>query len=72
MFTCTKCKKTDNFELMFSPNYKGSKKIEHRLDKKGRITFTADGHTFTPDLNFMNNYAVCSYCGSIYCWDYSK
>ena len=30
-----------------------------------------DGYTFTPDLHFMNGHAVCNYCGSINCWEYS-
>ncbi|MCR5261861.1 MAG: hypothetical protein K6C94_08510 [Candidatus Gastranaerophilales bacterium] len=72
MFVCTKCGKADSFEFMVNPYYKSPEKIKSSVDKKGNLSITADGHTFTPDLNFMNNYAVCSFCGSIYCWDYSK
>lgn len=72
MFVCTKCGKTDCFELMINPNYEGSKKVEYSIDKKGNINIKTDGHSFIPDLNFMNNHAVCSYCGSIYNWSYSK
>lgn len=72
MFVCTKCGKTDNFEFMISPYYKPSEKVKYSFDKKGNLIINADGHTFAPDLTFMNNYAVCSFCGSIYCWDYSQ
>lgn len=72
MFICTKCGKIDSFELMLNPNYNGSKEIEYLIDKKGNLKITADGHSFVPDLNFMNNHAVCSYCGSIYNWKYAK
>ena len=70
MFVCKKCKKADKFELMFSPDYEGEKKITKKYDSKGRIKISVDGYTFTPDLMFMNNHAVCSYCGSIYSWEY--
>ena len=72
MFVCKKCKRVDNFELMFSPDYQGERKIERSIDSKGNIKITADGYTFIPDLTFMNNHAVRGYCGSIYCWDYSN
>jgi len=72
MFICKKCKRVDKFELMFSPDYQGEMKIERTVDSKGNIKITADGYTFVPDLTFMNNHAVCGYCGSIYSWDYSN
>ncbi len=72
MFVCKKCKAKDNFELMFNSEYKGEKELKKTVNKKGRVQITADGYTFTPDLTFMNNHAVCGYCGSIYCWDYSE
>ena len=71
MFKCKKCKKVDRFELMFSPDYKGKRQMEKNINDKGHIIITVDGYTFTPDLQFMNGHAVCSYCGSINCWEYS-
>jgi len=71
MFKCTKCKKIDRFELMFSPDYQGKRIMEKTVNPKGHIVITVDGYTFTPDLSFMNGHAVCNYCGSINCWEYS-
>ena len=71
MFVCKNCKSIDNFELMFSPDYKGSKKFERIYNSKNEIEITGDGYTFIPDLNFMNEHAVCKYCGQIYMWDYA-
>ena len=71
MFKCTKCKRKDRFELMFSPDYQGKCVMEKHYNEKGHIIITVDGYTFTPDLTFMNGHAVCSYCGSINCWEYS-
>ncbi len=70
MFKCRKCKSVDKFELMFSPSYKGSKTFDISNTKSGDIQITVDGYTFIPDLGFMNNHAVCRYCGQIHCWDY--
>lgn len=70
MFKCKKCKSTDKFELMFSPDYRGSCVLEQKYRKNGDIEITVDGYTFLPDLAFMNAHAVCRYCGSIYSWDY--
>ncbi len=70
MFKCRKCDCVDKFELMFSPNYQGSKTFNVSGTTNGDIQITVDGYTFIPDLNFMNNHAVCSYCGQIHCWDY--
>ena len=70
MFKCTKCNSIDKFELMFSPNYKGTKNFDVQYTKYNDIKITVDGYTFIPDLNFMNTHAVCRYCGSINCWDY--
>ena len=46
--------------------------INKLKDANGKMMITVDGYTFVPDLDFMNNYAVCGYCGGIYCWDYAK
>jgi hypothetical protein len=71
MFICKKCKSIDKFELMFSPTYRGEKNFETAYNTKGEIEITVDGYTFIPDLQFMNEHAVCKYCGQIYCWDYN-
>ena len=42
----------------------------YTYDKNGNIIITVDGYTFKPDLSFMNDHAVCKYCGLIYTWDY--
>lgn len=70
MFKCKNCNSVDKFELMFSPAYKGSKTFEVCYTQLNDIKITVDGYTFIPDLHFMNEYAVCKYCGRINCWDY--
>ena len=72
MFYCKKCKSIDKFELMFSPDYKGSQVFEKTYLDNGNIQITVDGYSFIPDLSFMNNHAVCRYCGNIYIWDYES
>ncbi len=71
MFKCKKCKSIDKFELMFSPEYQGERSFGKNYTNGGDIQITVDGYTFTPDLSFMNNHAVCKYCGNIYIWDYA-
>lgn len=70
MFICKNCKSKDKFELMFSPDYKGSRIFEQSYNKKNELQISVDGYTFIPDLRFMNEHAVCRYCGQIYMWDY--
>lgn len=70
MFKCKKCNSVDKFELMFSPEYNGSKTFNFNYTKNGDIKINVDGYTFIPDLSFMNKHAVCKYCGNINCWDY--
>ena len=70
MFICKNCKSVDKFELMFSPEYQGSKTFKHKYNSKNEIEITVDGYTFVPDLVFMNQFAVCKYCGQSYMWDY--
>lgn len=70
MFRCKNCKSIDKFELMFSPEYTGKKIFSQKYNKKNEIQITVDGYTFIPDLIFMNEHAVCRYCGQIYTWDY--
>ena len=70
MFKCKNCKSIDKYELIFDPNYEGSRKFSQKIDKTNELVFTVDGYTFKPDLSFMNSFAVCRYCGTIYSWDY--
>ncbi len=70
MFKCKKCHSSDKFELMFSPDYNGSKEFNYEYTQNKDIKITVDGYTFIPDLAFMNRHAVCKFCGSINCWDY--
>ncbi len=70
MFICKNCKSVDKFELMFSPDYRGEKKFLQEYNKDGDIEITVDGYKFIPDLQFMNEHAVCKYCGQICMWDY--
>ena len=72
MFICKNCKHTDKFELMFSPDYRGSRSFTQKYNDKNEIEISVDGYTFVPDLQFMNQHAVCTYCGQIYMWDYSN
>ena len=39
---------------------------------QNEIEITVDGYVFVPDLQFMNEHAVCRYCGQIYMWDYDN
>ena len=70
MYRCSNCKNTDKFELMFSDDYKGNRKFLQKYNNRQQIEITIDGHTFVPTLDFMNQYAVCKYCGQIYTWGY--
>ena len=72
MFICKNCKSKDKFELMFSPDYKGERNYVQNYRENGDIEITVDGYVFVPDLQFMNEHAVCKYCGQIYMWDYDK
>lgn len=69
MFICTNCNSIDKFELMFNPNYQGSKAFDINIDEN-QLSITVDGYTFSPDIRFMQNHAVCKYCGEINIWDY--
>lgn len=70
MFICKNCKSIDKFELMFLPDYKRERRFAQKYNTKGEIEISVDGYTFIPDLRFMNEHAVCRYCGQIYMWDY--
>ena len=70
MFICKNCKSIDKFELMFSADYRGDKVFLQEYNEDGDIVITVDGYKFIPDLQFMNDHAVCKYCGQIYMWDY--
>lgn len=69
MFKCKNCNSVDKFELMFAPGYEGNKNFSQTYTQNGEIEITVDGYTFKPDLNFMNQHAVCAYCGQIYTWE---
>ena len=49
MFRCKNCKTVDRFELMFAPDYQGSKTFQMDYNKKGEIEITVDGYKFVPD-----------------------
>ena len=71
MFRCKACNTVDRFELMFAPDYRGSREFTMEHNAKGEIEIIVDGYKFVPDLAFMNGFAVCKYCGAIYKWDYN-
>jgi len=70
MFKCKNCGSVDKFELMFSPDYQGKKNYKQSYNDKNELEITVDGYKFIPDLTFMNQHAVCRYCGQIVIWDY--
>lgn len=70
MYKCKNCNSIDKFELMFDENYKGNRKFMQKYNNRQQIEITIDGYTFVPTLDFMNEHAVCKYCGQIYIWDY--
>ena len=69
MFRCTNCNSVDKFELMFAADYKGEKVFVQKYNENNEIEITVDGYTFKPDLLFMNQHAVCKFCGQIYSWE---
>ncbi len=71
MFICKNCKSIDKFELMFSPDYNGTRHFSQTYNSKDELEISVDGYVFVPDLQFMNEHAVCRYCGQIYMWDYN-
>ena len=71
MFICKNCKSIDKFELLISPDYTGNQELKIRYNSRDELEISVDGYTFIPDLRFMNEHAVCKYCGQIYTWDYS-
>ncbi len=38
-------------------------------NEDNKIEITVGDYTFIPDLTFMNEHAVCKYCGQIYTWE---
>ena len=69
MFKCRNCNSVDKFELMFAPNYQGARNFLKTYNTNGEIEITVDDYTFKPDLDFMNQHAVCAFCGQIYMWE---
>ena len=55
--------------LQYAANYEGAREFLKVYNEKGEIEITVDGYTFKPDLMFMNQHAVCAYCGQIYMWE---
>ena len=47
-----------------------SERHAQEFNKDCYFVITVDGYKFIPDLQFMNDHAVCKYCGQIYMWDY--
>ncbi len=72
MYRCSNCSSVDKFELMFSDEYSGNKNFIQRYNQHHQIEITIDGHTFIPTIDFMNEHAVCKYCGQIYIWEYER
>lgn len=70
MYKCNNCNSVDKFELMFSEEYKGNRSFTQKYNSRHQIEITIDGHTFIPTLEFMNEHAVCKYCGQVYIWNY--
>jgi len=70
MYKCKNCNSIDKFELMFDENYQGNRNFMQKYNNRQQIEITIDGYTFVPSLDFMNEHAVCKYCGQIYIWDY--
>lgn len=70
MYKCGNCQNVDKFELMFSEDYLGNREFKQKYNNHRQIEITIDGYTFVPTLDFMNEHAVCKYCGQIYTWQY--
>ena len=69
MFKCKNCNSVDKFELMFAQNYSGAREFSQTYTNEGEIVMTVDGYSFKPSLDFMNQHAVCAFCGQIYMWE---
>ena len=54
---------------MFSKNYDKEKTYSMFYNEDNKIEITVGDYTFIPDLTFMNEHAVCKYCGQIYTWE---
>ena len=72
MYKCSNCNNVDKFELMFAEDYEGNRNFVQKYNHRHQIEITIDGHTFVPTLDFMNEHAVCKYCGQIYTWEYER
>ena len=70
MFKCKNCNNIDKFELMFSQDYQGNRVYSQNYNSKHQIEISVDGYTFVPTLDFMNEHAVCKFCGQIFSWEY--
>ncbi len=70
MFRCKNCQSTDKFELMFSKDYEGARNYSQKYVIGKRLEISVDGYSFTPSVEFMNEHAVCKFCGQTYIWEY--
>lgn len=70
MFKCRNCKSIDKFELMFANDYEGNRNFSQHYNNRNQIEINVDGYSFVPSLDFMNEHAVCKYCGQTYTWEY--
>lgn len=54
---------------MVNPKYQGA--IDITVNEYGDVEITVNGKTFTADLMFMNQFALCKGCGEKRQWEYS-
>lgn len=67
MFRCKECHATE-FNLVINPDFKGE--VEISTNEHQEVIVRAGGQEFIADLMFMNQFGVCSECGSIKNWEY--
>jgi hypothetical protein len=67
MFKCKECNSTE-FQLVVQPDYQGT--LEVSCNEFNEVVVKTHNQEFIADLMFMNQFAVCSSCGSIKNWEY--
>lgn len=67
MFKCQECGSTE-FKLMLQASFQG--KIEVFNNENKEVVVRVDNKEFIADLMFMNQFAICSSCENIKCWEY--
>jgi hypothetical protein len=55
---------------MFSKDYEGARNYSQKYVIGKRLEISVDGYSFTPSVEFMNEHAVCKFCGQTYIWEY--